>query len=151
EFVQLPFGEYQSDKSVSDDLVNERASIYSRAACMERKIEIELVTLLPPLVAPDLQFDTLINLGHLPGHGIVTHSMKLRNLTTVPVQVDTVGASCGCTTPQIDRSLILPGDEAELTVGFDPEGKKGPQVKEVYIHIHGEAEPRVIRIEVIVD
>lgn len=39
-FVKVPFGEYQSIKSVSDNINDKRNSIYSRNAALERKIEI---------------------------------------------------------------------------------------------------------------
>lgn len=39
-FVKVPFGEYQSVKTISDDIKDQRNSVYSPAAALERKIEI---------------------------------------------------------------------------------------------------------------
>lgn len=38
-FIKVPFGEYQSDE-ISDDLADQRNSVYSPGAALERKIEI---------------------------------------------------------------------------------------------------------------
>ena len=43
-FTELPFGEYKTDKSVSDDYYDVRNSIYNPAAALERKIEIIAVS-----------------------------------------------------------------------------------------------------------
>ncbi len=39
-FIKVPFGEYQSVKNISDDIKDQRNSIYSPGAALERKIEI---------------------------------------------------------------------------------------------------------------
>lgn len=39
-FIKVPFGEYQSVKTISDDIKDKRNSIYSPGAALERKIEI---------------------------------------------------------------------------------------------------------------
>lgn len=151
EVEQLPFGEYRSDKRVSDDLVNERASIYSRGACMERKIEIELVTLLPPVVKPELVYPPVYQLGTIRGDSIITFEIPLTNPTALPVQIDHVAASCGCTTPVLEKSILAPGETIRMTVGFDPRDRQGEQHKEVYLFIRGEIEPRVVLIEGVVE
>lgn len=40
EFIKVPFGEYQSVKTISDDVKDTRNSVYSPGAALERKIEI---------------------------------------------------------------------------------------------------------------
>ncbi len=45
-FIKVPFGEYQSDE-ISDDLTDQRNSIYSPGAALERKIEIIAIPLTP--------------------------------------------------------------------------------------------------------
>ncbi len=39
-FIKVPFGEYQSVKTISDDIKDQRNSVYSPGAALERKIEI---------------------------------------------------------------------------------------------------------------
>jgi hypothetical protein len=40
EFIKVPFGEYQSGTTISDDIKDKRNSVYSPGAALERKIEI---------------------------------------------------------------------------------------------------------------
>lgn len=49
---KIPFGEYEADKGVSDDLQNIRQSVYSRKAAIERRIEI--------LAVEDVSADSVI-------------------------------------------------------------------------------------------
>lgn len=42
-FVQVPFGEYTANQLTSDNINDQRNSVYSRAAAIERKIEIQSV------------------------------------------------------------------------------------------------------------
>ncbi|MFN5786612.1 MAG: tetratricopeptide repeat protein [Flavobacteriia bacterium] len=42
-FTQVPFGEYTANKLTSDNLHDQKNSVYSRAAAIERKIEIQSV------------------------------------------------------------------------------------------------------------
>ncbi|MDZ4822174.1 MAG: DUF1573 domain-containing protein [Flavobacteriales bacterium] len=146
EFGQLPFGEYKSDKSVSDDLFNEKQSIFSRAACLERKIEIESVSIIPAEPKAVIEMQEAFDFGKILSSQPAVHIFEIRNIGNAPLQVDSLQASCGCTTPSLDKSFILPGESAQLKAGFDPLRKKGQQVIEVYLFIHGETEPRIITI-----
>src|SRR5690606_30568094 len=44
-FVKVPFGEYQSVKTISDDIEDKRNSVYSPGAALERKIEIIAISI----------------------------------------------------------------------------------------------------------
>jgi len=44
-FVKVPFGEYQSVKTISDDIDDKRNSVYSPGAAVERKIEIIAISI----------------------------------------------------------------------------------------------------------
>jgi len=151
-FRSLPFGENQSASGVSDDLTDEKASIYSLGARLERKIEIESVQWLP---APEVRIvkldEPFFDFGKIRQRdGIVYHNFELRNGGSLPIQIDSLTASCGCTEPRIDKTLIEQGSSATINVGFNPFGKKGLEVKQVIVYIHGE-EPRVIEIAATVE
>jgi hypothetical protein len=60
--------------------------------------------------------------------------------------IDSITAECGCTTPTLDKNIVLPGEFATLVVGFNPLSRQGKDIKEVYVHIAGE-KPRVIVLE----
>ncbi len=42
-------------------------------------------------------------------------------------------ATCGCTTPTVNRRVIAPGDSVQLTVVFDPTNRPGPFEKRVQV------------------
>jgi hypothetical protein len=50
QFIEVPMGEFQANKEVSDNYYDQRNSVYSKDASLERRIEIiELRTqALPP-------------------------------------------------------------------------------------------------------
>lgn len=147
EFKLLPFGEYKADKSVSDDLTDEKNSIYGRAAAMERKIEIESATVIPNTVKkPKVGLSELLHdFGKINKHETVYHTFYITNNGTQPMTIDSTIASCGCTEPKLDKTLLMPGEQAAMNVGFNPFGKKGKEEKSVMIYIGGE-KPREVFI-----
>ena len=148
EVELLPFGEMKADMTVSDNLVDERGSIYNRAACMERRIEIEKVMAIPPTPKrPVLELsEPCIDFGIIPRTGGVEHEFLLCNSGNAPMVIDSVTTECGCTTPTLDKNIVLPGEFATLVVGFNPLTRQGKDIKEVYVHIAGE-KPRIILLE----
>jgi Protein of unknown function (DUF1573) len=148
EFIQLPFGEVKAKQGVSDDLLDVEKSIYSRAACLERKIEIESVTIMPNTVKePKLgAFIETHDFGLISKLQPVKHTFYLPNEGNAVMYIDSVIAECGCTTPELDNLVVLPGEKAQLQVTFDPFGKKGHATKTVTIFIRG-MEPKRITLE----
>lgn len=51
---------------------------------------------------------------------VVSHSFTVKNNGNETLVIAEVTTSCGCTTAEIDKKKISPGDEATLTVTFDP-------------------------------
>ncbi len=147
-FTLLPFGEFKADKSVSDDLVDEKNSIYNRAACLERKIEIESVReILPTQKKAELKLELdTFSFGSIGKYDEVNRRIQIENRGNAILQIDSVIAECGCTEPHLDKYTIPPGDHATLDIGFRPFGSKDHVVKHVYIYIAGE-EPRVITFD----
>lgn len=148
EVVLLPFGELKASQTVSDNLGDERSSIYNRAACMERRIEIEeVISIVPTVRKPVLELsEPCVDFGIIPRTGGVEHEFLLCNSGNAPMVIDSITTECGCTTPTLDKNLVLPGEFATLVVGFDPLSRQGKDIKEVYVHIAGE-KPRVILLE----
>ena len=57
--------------------------------------------------------------------GPVTHRFVCRNEGEHPEVILQVTTTCGCTTPRYTRKPILPGEEAEITVTYDPANRPG--------------------------
>lgn len=64
----------------------------------------------------------------------VEHTFKFKNTGNEPLVITNVQVTCGCTTPKgWNRDPILPGQESEITIGFNSAGKYGKQEKVVTI------------------
>jgi hypothetical protein len=150
KFELLPFGEYQADKRVSDDLGNQRQSIYGRGACLERKIEIESVEWITPPNKWSYGFsEDTIDFGKVRiTEANLMRDILLNNNGMNVLQVDSVVAECGCTEPTLDHYSIGPGETAKLHIGFHPFGPKGrPQEKKVFVYFkNGEVKEIVLRV-----
>jgi len=57
-----------------------------------------------------------------------------RNNGTVPLLLQSVQASCGCTTPEYTKEPVLPGKTGEIKVTYAASGRPGVFNKEVIIH-----------------
>jgi hypothetical protein len=76
----------------------------------------------------------------------VTTVLDIRNEGDGPLQIESVTTSCGCTTAQVGRQTVAPGEVADLTVTFDPQahaGVVGRFVRFVYLRTNDPARPEV--------
>ena len=149
KIVQIPFGEYQADQTVSDVLENERESIYNKSACLERKIEIRSVQRAPEdstkyiISASSLSFDFGIISEKA---GIQETSFKLINKSDEAVSIESIESPCGCTVALPEAEEILPGQEVRVAVQFDPLAKLGIQSKTIQISLSNQQEPILFTI-----
>lgn len=65
--------------------------------------------------------------------GPVTHRFVCRNEGEHPEVILQVTTTCGCTTPRYTRKPILPGEEAEITVTYDPANRPGNFSRELAV------------------
>ena len=63
----------------------------------------------------------------------VSYSYKFKNEGTADLIITSAKGSCGCTVPSWPKAPISPGDEGQIDVVFDSNGKKGQQHKKVTI------------------
>lgn len=70
--------------------------------------------------------------------GRVTTTFVGTNIGTDTAAIGHISASCGCTTPTVDKQLVAPGDSVVLTVTYDAYNRPGPFDK----HITFSAAPR---------
>lgn len=65
--------------------------------------------------------------------GPVSHRFVCRNEGQQPEVILQVTTTCGCTTPQYTRKPILPGEQAEITVTYDPANRPGNFSRELTV------------------
>lgn len=132
--IQIPFGEYQADQITSDNPNDVQNSVYSRAAAIERKIEIQSVDVIREeesivlLNANQLIFDA----GKQNEGTVIEHTFILRNNGDVVIEIeeDRIEVSQNIDF-QLDSYRIEPNEISSLKVSFDTSGMKGHQVGEV--------------------
>ncbi|MFA9220674.1 MAG: DUF1573 domain-containing protein, partial [Sediminibacterium sp.] len=152
EIIPLPFGENQSKAGVSDDLKNEKKSIYSKGARLERRIEIESVSINKKEEATaKLEVGSgIVYLGRVAKGSFTTKEITISNSGNSELKIDNVEASCGCTVPVLIKDVLAPGEKTTLKITFSAPNKTGKEVKLVTLFSNGNA-IKVITVEAIVE
>jgi tetratricopeptide (TPR) repeat protein len=155
EIVFVPFGEYRADQNVTDELGDERGSIYSRGARMERKIEIQSVQRAKDETELCIQSPAFaIDLGRISASESQSFSFILKNCGSASIVVEEVQTPCDCTSADILDREIKPGRAGEISVRFSAERiKPGIFSRTVLVYFSGHESPRELTImgEVIVE
>ena len=80
--------------------------------------------------------EDVYDFGKIPQGKPVTHTFVFTNKGKVPLSLNNVNASCGCTTPVWDREIIKPGDSGKIIVGYNS-AAEGPFDRSVSIVYNG--------------
>ena len=78
--------------------------------------------------------------------GPASFSFKFTNTGKIPLILQGVEASCGCTTPEWSQEPILPGKAGSIKVTFDPEQRPGAFAKSITINANVPKTTRVLTI-----
>lgn len=141
--VQVPFGEYEADQITSDNPNDVKNSVYSRAASIERKIEIQSVDVIreEDTVTTVLNaVEQVIDAGELPLGTQIKETFTIVNNGDKPITIESFRIPCDCITANTDIETLQPGERGEVDVLFDTYGYKGHEVKSVYIKYSGAKE-----------
>ena len=63
--------------------------------------------------------ETEFNFGRIPQGRPVNHTFIVKNAGLVPFGLESVQASCGCTTPEWNKEIIQPGHNSTIIVGYN--------------------------------
>lgn len=85
------------------------------------------------------------NFGKIKQGVPVTTSFTVTNSSDKPVVLESVVASCGCTTPEWSKEPIAPGASTQIKVGYNA-AAVAPFTKDITIRLAGVQEPKVIHI-----
>jgi hypothetical protein len=66
--------------------------------------------------------------------GLVTHDFQFTNTGKVPLILNDVKASCGCTTPEWTKEPVLPGKSGSIKVTFNPKNRPGSFSKTIQVN-----------------
>jgi hypothetical protein len=81
----------------------------------------------PELLFEEKDFD----FGDINQGDKVTHVFKFKNTGKANLLIKNAAPSCGCTVPEWTKEPIKPGDNGEIKIVFNSEGKSGPQQKTI--------------------
>lgn len=79
---------------------------------------------------------------------IVEYSFKVKNLGDGILEIKRVATSCACTTAEIEKEVLSPGEEVELLVTYDTGAMsgahaKGEQERIIYLKSNDPVNPQV--------
>ena len=82
---------------------------------------------------PVILMEKEYNFGEIPQGKPVYHIFQFQNKGSVPLKLEDVHASCGCTTPEWSRDPVAPGATASIKVGYNA-AAEGPFDKYITIN-----------------
>lgn len=91
--------------------------------------------------------EQLFDFGTIPEeNGPVSHEFLFKNEGEVPVIINSVKASCGCTTPSWTREPVAPGDTGVVIAEYNPINRPGIFNKTISVKTN--AEPGVVILHI---
>lgn len=64
--------------------------------------------------------ETEFNFGKIPQGKPVTHTFEVINKSDMPLKINNIHASCGCTTPEWEKDkTVAPGEKTLIIVGYN--------------------------------
>lgn len=152
--VEIPFGEYTSDKLISDNPNDKKNSVYSRVAAQERKIEIQSVD----IRRGDDETTTLLsakqpihNFGEITKDELQSFNFTIFNSGENPIEIENIVSSCDCLTAEILSSSLEPDESTTIKIIFNPSDKSSRTVEQIQVFYTGADEPLILTITAEVD
>lgn len=140
-FSQVPFGEYTANQLTSDNPNDVQNSVYSRAAAIERKIEIQSVSYLEN----DSEFalvttKPVIDAGTVKQGEIVTGTFEVTNDSNKEIVFKDIRIPCDCITSELPKTKLAPGEKMTIQMDIDSENLIDFFVKSIYLGVEGSEE-----------
>lgn len=137
-FSQVPFGEYTANQLTSDNPNDVQNSVYSRAAAIERKIEIQSVSYLDDnRKLPVEVVKNIIDIGYLKPSETAEVEFEIKNIADSVVTLALPYEVCPCLEVQMSETQIQPGQTLKIKATFDSAGLKGHTVRSFKLRIEG--------------
>lgn len=103
------------------------------------------ISVISAMGAQDIQWEEMVHdYGAINEEsGPATCELRFVNRGTSPVSIVTATASCGCTTPDFDKSSVKPGETGVVRVTYDPRGLPGRFSKRVKVETVDDSGDRI--------
>jgi len=129
-----------------------KRKVFSKGARLERRIEIESVSINKKEEAT-AKLDVgsgILYLGRVKQGSFTSKEITITNSGNTILHIDNVEASCGCTVPVLTKDTLAPGEKTTLKITFSAPNRIGKEVKFVTLFSNGNA-MKVITVEAIVE
>lgn len=148
KIVQIPFGEYTANQLTSDNPNDTKNSVYSKAAAIERKIEVQTVNLIEDTskIEVNVSLDNQVkDFGTISQGENITKTFRITNNGKDPLAIEKIDTPCACNTVEKFQKFINPSETIEIKVNFDSKLYKGTVVKSVFVKFqNGDQDLRLI-------
>ena len=126
-FVYFPFGEYVADQTISDNTAVQNESVFSKAAGMERRIQIKHISIDRDKSIMPLKSEEMVkNLGSKKSGVILTSSFLVTNSSSEKVAI-TLPENTSIKKVTSEKLYLLPNESTTVTLNFDTKGMIGHQ------------------------
>ncbi|MGH7949621.1 MAG: DUF1573 domain-containing protein [Candidatus Binataceae bacterium] len=101
----------------------------------------------PPVPGPQPKLEAVnpvFDFGTALEGEMVRHVFKIRNAGKGNLVIRGVKSSCGCAAAEPTRSMLAPGEDAEIAAAFDTQHQKGHQVRTITAITNDPANPQAI-------
>lgn len=135
-FNGIPFGEYQAaNKFISDNRQDQQGSVYSKAAALERKIEIQSVS----FVYSDSSYAKMKfehqqhDFGYVAPGKELEHIFVFTNTGEEDLEIGSISSDCECLSWELNKKTIKPGQKGQIKVNLKTVGLSGLNIYHVDI------------------
>ncbi len=136
-FEYAPFGEYAADQTTSDDIVIQNESVFSKAAGIERKIEIESMTIKRNKMVFPLDADEFVqNINESKSGDILSTSFVIRNISNTKIKLELLNKESNLKIQETSAEL-MPNQKSTIRVLFDTKNLSGHQSKSFKVKAEG--------------
>lgn len=77
--------------------------------------------------------DTTADTGDIFDEEPAKVEFQFRNIGSGPLTITSIKPSCGCTVPQMDKSVYEPNETGTIKVQFDPKGRQGAVARTIQV------------------
>ena len=91
----------------------------------------------------DIQDPYIWDFGKVKQGHVLEHIFVLKNDLHNTLHIESIYTPCDCTTSEVEKKDIPPGDKAEIKVKFDTEGYSGKREKHVYVRTGQKDNPTI--------
>ena len=138
-FNRIPFGAYRAEKSVSDNLHDQRNSVYSRNAALERKIEIlSIERAAGDSAKAEINFTTTLhNFGTVNAGDTLSYRFTFSNCGEQPLLISKIKSDCECAEVNYPTGEIGPGQTGNVHIQFNGIAGEGKYSKAFLVVTNG--------------